>query len=523
MSEHNFNNLTEVLAAAPNMQQEALTQYFKIAEAPHNMLSAFTSTFDVNAAGKGQSSVFCETTELNAGGKQKVHFNTIGMPAGPGVRGNARLTGNESVSSMLTYFAEVDWIRDAIVLDEDQIAHLGAGGNLKRTVISLIAQKMGLVKQNQTLRRLIDYAYNLATPANWANGKDRGNVYRVGNRANIHALRPDDVLSLDVSNTTRSMLNTLGGKPLRKDTSKNGSPINKFLMLATDQAFLPIRNDSLFATAKDADIRGANNANFTGELLDWQGNPFYEMPVQDHAWDDYKGGPLIAKAAVSVAAGPATAGGPKLIVNAANTKSLYFQWFDGYSFPHSRQEVATQADLSTIEYYGWACNPDGSRVFFAYAGNQNGNQVAITKILSPAVSGTTIDVTTVGQLTCGTNALNPSGIGATKFLGGGDSNLPTGWEFSNTIQVGAVILQANAQGTTYTRSLVLASCAAVIAHGKIKMKLIEDTDDYDFIHGQGYQMIFGTGVALDAIGRPNGYILIEHAIEHVGYRCPAKV
>lgn len=146
MSEHNFNNLTEVLAAAPNMQQEALTQYFKIAEAPHNMLSAFTSTFDVNAAGKGQSSVFCETTELNAGGKQKVHFNTIGMPAGPGVRGNARLTGNESVSSMLTYFAEVDWIRDAIVLDEDQIAHLGAGGNLKRTVISLIAQKMGLVK-----------------------------------------------------------------------------------------------------------------------------------------------------------------------------------------------------------------------------------------------------------------------------------------------------------------------------------------------------------------------------------------
>jgi hypothetical protein len=511
----NVPTLDEILTAAPNMQQDAVTAYFHKASAQHNALALFTGKFDPNAINGGQTSVFCEKTELRAGGKQRVHFNTIGLPAGPGVRGDAVLTGNESRSSMLTYEATVDWVRDAIVLTEDDIAHIEAGGNLKATLMSLLSMKMGLHKQNAMLRRLIDFAYNLATPGNWANGVTRGNVYRVGNRANIHALTPDDTLSIDVSNTSRSLLSTMGAKPLRRDMSKTGSPINKYLMFATDTALLPIRNDSLFATAKDADVRGKDNANFTGELLDWQGNPFYEFPVTDQAWDDFQGGPLIAKAKVGVAAAPGTVGGPKLIVNASNTKSLYFQWFDGFRYPHSRLETAP--DLSTVEYYGWACNPDGSRVFFAYNGNHNGNQITITKILSPAVSDTTIDATTVGQLTCGTASLTGA-----NFAGGGDTNLPTNFTYSNTIAAGAVIFQANSQGTLYTRSFMLASCAGLIAHGKVKMAEIGQNFDYDFVMGNGFQMIFGTGVALDPLGRPNGYLLIEHAFEPVGYPCPAK-
>lgn len=517
----NGPSLDDILTAAPNMRQDAITAYFHKASAQHNALMAFTSKFDPNASNGGQKSVFCEKTELRAGGKQRVHFNTIGLPAGPGSRGDAVLTGNESRSSMNTYSATVDWVRDAIVLTEDDIAHIEAGGNLKATLMSLLAQKMGLVKQNQMLRRLIDYAYDLSTPANWTNGVDRGNVFRVGGRSNIHALTPDDTLSIDVSNIARSRLSTIGAAPLRRDTAKTGCPINKYLLFGTDTAFLPIRNDSLFATAKDADIRGQGNANFTGELLDWQGNAFYEFPVTDMAWDDYKGGPLVAKAKVTVEAKPTTGGGPKLIVNASNTKSLYFQWFDGYRFPHSRLE--TPPNLSAVEYYAWACNPDGSRVFFAYNGNHDGNQIAITKILCPAVAGTTIDQATVGQLNVGGSAAFASGSTGVFTVGGAGANLPaTEWTYTDTIQPGAVILQANAQGTTYTRSLALGASAGLMAHGKVKMAEIEQKFDYDFVMGNGYQMIFGTGVCLDPLGNPNGYLLIEHAYEVVGYPCPAK-
>lgn len=510
----NGSTVADILAIAPNMRQDAITAYFHKASAQHNPLMQFTSKFDPNARNTGQKSAFCEKTELRAGGKQRVHFNTIGLPAGPGARGNGVLTGNESNSSMNTYSADVDWVRDATSVDQDQIAHIEAGGNLKATLMSLLAEKMGITKCNQMLRRLIDYAYDLSTPANWTNGVTRGNVYRVGGHSSVHGLTPDDTLSIDVSNVTRALLSNLGASPLKKDMSKTGCPINKYLLFGHEQSFLPIRNDSLFATAKDADVRGPNNANFTGELLDWQGNSFYELPVIDMAWDDYKGGPLVAKAKVTVEAAPATVGGPKLIVNANNTKSLYFQWFDGYRYPHSRLETA--ADLSTVEFYGWACNPDGSRVFFAYNGNQNGNQITITKILSPAVGGTTIDQTTVGQLTCGTAALSGD-----TWAGGGDTNLPTGYTYSNTIDAGAMIFQANSQGTTYTRSLTLGASAGLIAHGKVMMEEIEQKFDFGFVESSGYQMIFGTGVCLDPLGNPNGYILIEHAYEPIGYRCPS--
>lgn len=521
-AEPNAQTLAEVLAMAPNARQDAVTAFFHKQSGHHNALMRFTSVFDANQKNGGITSIFAEKTELRAGGKARVHFNTIGLPAGPGVTGANTLTGNESKSSIGNYAVAVDWRRDAISLTEDEIEMIEAGRSLKATLMRLLAEKMGLYKQNQMLKRLIDFPYDLSTtPSNWANGVTRGNVYRVGNRANIHQLTPDDTLSLEVSNISREMLSTLGGEQLKRDLGKNGSPINKYLMFGTDKSFLPIRNDSLFNTAKEADVRGEKNATFTGELMDWQGNSFYELPVKDISWDDYKGGPLVAKAKTTVAADPATAGGPKLIVNAANTQNLYFQWFDGYRYPYNRLEA--EPDLSTVEYYGWACNPDGSRVFFAYNGNHNGNQITITKILSPAVAGTTIDQTTVGQLTAGTNALSGD-----TFAGGLDSNLPAlgtngTWVYSNTIDAGAVILQANSQGTVYTRSMCFGAMAAMWANGRVKMQEIQQDFDYEFVKGNGFAMIFGTGIALDPLGTPNGYLLIEHAYEITGYPCPSMV
>ncbi|MCE5310443.1 MAG: hypothetical protein LLG20_22630 [Acidobacteriales bacterium] len=512
------STLAEVLAMAPNARQDAIVAYFHKASAQHNALMGFTSSFDPNQQNGGVTSIFCEKTDLRAGGKSRVHFNTIGMPAGPGAVGAGQLTGNESKSAIGTYSAAVDWIRDAVSLTQDEIEMIEAGRNLKATMKQLLARKMGLTKQNHGLMRLIRSATSV-------------NTYRVGNRASTNALTADDTLSLEVSNITRAMLNTLGATPLKKNVSKPGCPVNKFMLFATDQALLPIRNDSLFSTAKDADVRGSQNANFTGELLDWQGNSFYEFPQMDMAWDDYKGGPLLAKAKVVLAnpITPASTGdGLKLTVNASNTLSRYFQFFDGHPWQFSRQE--SLPNFSGNEYYAWACNPDGSRVFFSYDGLNGvvgGNTLTVKKILSPQATGSA-DATTVGQLTTGTNALDPGATtAADEFLGGGDSNLlatgPNGtWKYSNTIDSGAVILQANSQGVVYARSFMLASMAALFAHGRVKMAEIEQNFDYDYVMGNGFQMIFGTGVVLDPLGNPNGYIMIEHALDVVGYPCPSS-
>lgn len=525
-TEPNAQTLAEVLAMAPNARQDAITAYFHKQSGQHNALMRFTSVFDPNVKNGGITSIFAEKTELRAGGKARVHFNTIGLPGGPGVTGVQTLTGNESKSAIGNYGVAVDWIRDAISLTDDEIEMIEAGRSLKPTLMRLLAEKMGLIKQNQMFKRLIDYAYDLtANPANWANGNSRGNVYRVGNRSSIHQLTVDDTLSLEVSNVAREALSTNGGEPLTKNHSKNGSPVSNYLMFGTDKAFLPIRNDSLFSTAKDADERGEKNAVFTGRLMDYQGNSFYELPVKDIAWDDYKGGPLVAKAKVTVEAKPTTVA-PKLIVNSANVKSLYFQWFDGYRYPYNRLEAAP--DLSSIEYYGWACNPDGSRVFFAYNGNHNGNEINITKILCPAQAGTTVDRATVGQLNIGATAAYASGTTGVFTPSGTGLNLPLigangSWVYTDTIAPGAIIVQANSQGVVYTRSFCFGAMAAMWANGRVQMQEIEQNFDYDFVKGSGFAMIFGTGVALNPLGVPSGYLLIEHAYELTGYPCPAKV
>jgi len=510
-AEPNAQDAVALLAASPNSRQDMITAYFHKASAQHNALMGFTSTFDPNSQNGGVTSIFAEKTDLSAGGKSRVHFNTIGLPAGPGAVGAGVLTGNESRSSINTYSATVDWVRDATVLTEDEIQMIEAGRNLKGTLMTLLAKKMGLTKQNHMLQRLKSSAV-------------AANTYRVGNRSSTAALTADDTLSLDVSNTCRSLLNTLGATPLRKNTAKSGCPISKFMLFAGDNAMLPIRNDSVFNTSvANADTRGSGNANFTGEILDWQGNPFYEFPITDMAWDDYKGGPLLAKAKVTLAApvGPASSGaGLNLTVNAANTKSRYFQWFDGHPFQFSRQEALP--NLSGTDYYAWACNPDGSRVFFSYAGLNavvGGNVLTVKAILSPAATGS-IDSATVGQL----NATGAT-LSGTTFGGTGSTNLQVAgangtWVYSNTIATGAVIIQCNSQGVVYGRSFMLASMAACFAHGKVKMAEIEQNFDYDFVMGKGYQMIFGTGVCLDPLGVPNGYILIEHAMTLTGYPCP---
>lgn len=511
----NPQTLTEVLAMAPNARQDAITAYFHKASAQHNALMSFTSKFDPNSQNGGVRSIFSEKTDLRKGGKSRVHFNTIGMPAGPGALGDGVLTGNESKSTIGTYSATVDWIRDAVSLTQDEIEMIEAGRNLKATLMQLLAKKMGLTKQNHMLKRLIDSAV-------------AANTYRVGNRASVADLTKDDTLSLEVQNICRSMLNTLGATPLKKDMSKAGCPVQKFMLFASDTSLLPIRNDSLFSTAESADVRGRDNAAFTGEILDWQGNSFYEFPVSDMAWDDYKGGPLLGKAKVTVAADPTTVGGPKLIVNASNAKSKYFQWFDGYQFQYSRQEALP--DLSGNEYYFWACNPDGSRVFGAYAGNHDGNQIAITKILSPANAGSTVDAVTVGKLNVGSTAAFEAGTAGPFTVSGTvatdmmavDTAGPNGtFVLTDTIAPGAVILQANSQGTVYSRSFVFGSMAGMFAFGRIKMAEIEQNFDYDYVMGKGYQMIFGTGVCTDPLGVPNGYINIEHAIDVTGYPVPS--
>ena len=493
--------LADAVAMDPKLKGEIYARILETSAGQYNAFERMTSEMDprTKAAG-GVRSIFAKKGDLKAGGGDSVNFNVIGPPGGPGVKGSQELTGNTSKSQMATYKVRVGWHRDGFELTKDQVEFLSAGRSLEETTADLLAMKMGILRQNHMMMRLIKSV--------------DGNIYRPNNRLTRAAILPTDKLSVSLAHSARARLRTIGGRPIKHRLGENGSPVDGYLMFASDMAMLPVRNDDGYQVAlAQGHTRGDENANFSGDLIQWGGMPWFEQPTVDEAWDDYIGSPILPKAKLGTAFGAATASGAcKLIVNSANTKSLYFQFFDGYDYLFEEDQTAAP---DAAEYYAWIVNPDGSVGFVAYTGSgNNGNQITVTKILSKNGTGTsTKGAATVGELKVNASATPDEWTG-------GDGNLPTGWTYTDEFAAGAVIIQANAKGAQIGRSFVFGSMAACFASGRIDMSPIEQTRDFGFTIGRGYEMIFGTGVTTNPFKKPVGYLLMEHAIEHEGYATP---
>jgi hypothetical protein len=226
--------------------------------------------------------------------------------------------------------------------------------------------------------------------------------------------------------------------------------------MATDQAMLNIRNDSTFNTAKaDGDTRGSSNANFTGELLQWGGMPWYEFPIIDESWDDYIGNPMLAKAKITKAFNSATAawdspqgsdsgyhliGSPAAVTSFGVGTPRYFQFFSGYDyrFVQSTDDEAAVTDSGV--YYAWIVNPNGDCAFVSYSGSDNiGTRIKITNILAPASGTTAFDATTVGNLVLG-NTAAIAGTGTDRIIDntgtGGTITTPSGVRLTDRLTLG---------------------------------------------------------------------------------------
>jgi hypothetical protein len=527
--------LSDATAMDPKLKGDMFSRVIAAAATQHNAFEQFSSAVDAKSGlHGGVRSIFAKKTDLTAGGSSVVNFNVIGTPGGPGVMGNQELTGNTSKSLMATYGVRVGWHRDGFELDREQVEFLSAGRSVVKTTVDLLAQKMGILRQHIMMMRLI----RSATAAN---------MYRAGNRGSTDALLSTDTMALGIAHSARARLRTLGGKPISHRLSGTGSPIDGYLIYASDQAMLPIRNDSTFNTVQaTAGERGAGNMVFTGELLNWGGMPWYEHPIIDESWDDYVGNPMLAKAkiplsgVVGINADTAAyvvdgVSGHYIRSSNATTFSIgsprYFQFFKGYDFrfaldvggPTDADDGPTTADTNV--YYAWAINPDGTCAFFSYTGSagNKGWYLKITKILAAAVGQ--CGALKVGNLDLGTTPATGTINGLTRILtkGTGTANIPaafSGTFMTDRIDPGAVIRQANANGNKLGNGFVFGSMAACYANGRIAMNPVEQTRDFGFTIGRGFETILGAGITKTPNKVPGGYLLLEHVVNDEGYNTP---
>jgi len=555
MSNPIVQQLNDATAMDPELKGKIYSDILTKYTMGFNCMKKFTSATAGSGMDGGISSIFGEKQDLKAGGTDTVNFSEVGPPAGPGVMGSDELTGHTSSSLMSTNEVMVGFVRDAVEHDLEMQEFLTVGKKIVGVTLRMLGQKGGLLEQNHMFMRLIRGANGI-------------NTYRPNNRTSTDALLSTDVLGLSLANEGRARLITAGANSINYRLSGTGSPIMGYLTFATNTAFLNLRNDDSYTLAVSrASEKGGDNPAISGELVNWGGNPYFELPVKDEKWDDYIGNPMQPKAKLAApfgANGLATAASAdhyssdnpttsaagnytEMVGSVTNKQNRYFQFFDGAQFLFTNRDVLL-TDVSTPLYdnttgwgltkgtlatrYAWIINPDGSRGFVSYTQDgvyDKGNRISIISILNGILSADAAAGTsgrgalTVGNLSVGTTAaLN----GTTGVItpGGNNVTLPNaGWTYTSRFVKGAIVLQANASGVVYGRGFIFGAESAYFAYGRIRNQVIKQNRDYDFAKGAGFMSIFGTGLAKDVFKQPSNYLMLEFAIEHPGYACPSKI
>jgi len=521
----NYQTLAQATTMDANVKAQLWARYLEIGSKAYDAFSAFESEQPrIPLANSGKAGIFCRRRELKAQGGDKVHFTVISAPGGPGSIGERTLKGAESKSKFKTYSVTVDWHRDAVAFTKKQIAFMATGNVLEETTAELLKLKMGLWKQNDMMMGLIH--------------RGSGNTYRPNGKTSRNALVKTDTLSLTLASTAKARLNTLGAKPISHTMGTNGDHINGFMTFASEYAFLDIRNDSGYQNAiRDGGTRGGENPLFTGKLVTWQGQNFYEHIVTDQDWDDYVGSPIQPKAVMTANLAVDTGNDFRFHAGSAigdcilkgsstNTTSLYFQFFPGHRYEFTEDDKLAS---NTTEAYAWAVNPDGTICFLAYAGTTGftgtaGNQITVSKILSAAAGTSTLGSTTVGGLYLGVGGALAVGASTRILVSGGSATLPVdiaSYVLVDGVKSGAVIIPANSKGVPIGYGFIFGANAACRAYGSVQMNGIEQDDDYSFIKGKGYEMVYGQAPTINTNGVTNGYLLLEFACDHEGYPVPS--
>ncbi len=509
---YNGNATAKTLANAINddasVKAQVWARYLDLASRQHNAFSQFESDQPKRAFNStGQRGIFAKKRDLNAAGGDTVHFTVMSAPAGPGVIGEAELTGNTSSPTFKTYSCKVDYKRDAVELTKKMIKMMAGGQEVEQAVADMLTFKMGMWKQNDQMMSLLNFG--------------SGNTFRANNRATTNDLVATDVLTPSMAAEAKARLNTLGAIPISQKMDASGDLLAGYLVFASEYAMLNVRNtDGYINALNQAGIRGDANPQFTGKLPDWQGLKWYEHIITDQDWDDYIGSPIQPKMKVAVAVDK-----DQLVVrsSATNTKSRYAQFMGGYSYPFTdgTTDGVDKIAVDAGPHYGWACNPDGSRCFVSCAGSGNdGNLITINAILSSADATTGANDATVGVLSYGSGSTVSSNV---ITLGTTGRTVPTGFVYKNKIDAGAILIKTNSAGVAIGRGFVFGSYAMVTAYGGTELTQIKQDRDYGFVTGAGFETITGQYPCVNVNGITNGYLNLEYAIEHPGYDLPVKI
>jgi hypothetical protein len=238
----------------------------------------------------------------------------------------------------------------------------------------------------------------------------------------------------------------------------------------------------------NADLRGATNPLFTGDLKEFDGTKILNIRGTYGDLNGPIGSPLTPVARVKALASPADG---EYLCGAQSDRSVadasggtgdpdYFTDFPGHQYKYTEADTFTHDDNV---YYAKIVNPDGTSGVISYAN-----------------SGATLSATGDGNM--GTH-IKIAGVESGSTWTGGN------------VSAGALVFPCTAGGVVYGYAILMGADAVIRAYGE-DMKMTDDKDDYGFKHGIGYQAMYGDSVWKDRNDRVRNYVLGVYSYNPIG-------
>jgi hypothetical protein len=464
----------------------------------------FASTADVLSpleGPEGSGASIAVRNDIKGRRGDRIEFTASSELGAFGQLGESTLKGNEEDLKFSGTTAILEFKRHATALTSSLKKKMAGGHTLESLAAEVLGNHFGQWKQRDALRKIIDGVLGIgATAVAETASLPSGGVFGGGEdklsdlEAAADAFTADSIVDL----TTQAAW--LGVEPAR--ISRHGYQSSQdtyhHCLLADNQMLRPLLKTSGYQTQiSNADLRGATNPLFTGDLKEFDGTKILNIRGTYGDLNGPIGSPLTPVArlkAIDKSVGSPTTLVGKYLCGAQSTRVTetgvagatadpdYFADFRGHQYSYTEADTFA-SDANT--YHVKIVNPNGT--------------FAIVNYLGAVVAGDT------GTGNHGTHIKVAAVV----------SNALTGGDASGDVVAGALCFPCNATGVIYGYTVLMGSDAVIRAYGE-DMRMTDDKDDYGFKHGIGYQAMYGDSVWKDRNDRVRNYVLGVYAYSPIG-------
>jgi hypothetical protein len=445
-----------------------------------NLTHKYRSKFRHFSGPPGSGMPVCKESDLSAGMGQDVIFNTVAPILGQGKRGEDMLRDSTVALNESSNSVRVDLERQGIGFSQ-LINWVRKNLNPEAKSAELLGDWSVRKYDDNILIKYREYA-RLTAPGT--------NQILVNSRAAETNILTADKLSPSIIEGSKANLMALGAKALANDIVENGAVIPQFLFYAPDAFVRPLRSNSTFlGTLQYGDVRGKDNALFTGRYPMWDNNIIYadEEGAKTNDGDGRQGSPMLPLAFLGTAITDATmttitGGGTTYPAGTGD----YFAYFPGFSWYIVNGETLP---TDTGTYYAMIYNLSGAAI--------NSYEIVSYTASGVAASGATITVTR-GSATDGK----------------GNQAANTAGRFTTSHPSGSVILPCTDQGVPLGWALHTGADSMRYASGMFENQRAEQSDDFDLLRAIAIQSIRGMTVYTDKRSVAPNFVVVKGAVSH---------